>query len=417
MVEEQRPSKGLGVLVMKRANILRYFIAVLIGILIGGGVMFWIGVREPGKNTATIKLVPEIPGAMVRPAAASSLDGMRDVEDEIITAVYERISPAVVNITTTTLSYNFWMEVVPQSGTGSGFIVDEEGHILTNNHVIEDARKIEVTLSDGSKATAKLVGADPASDLAVIKIEVKLSPTYVAPLGDSSNLKVGQRAIAIGNPFGFDSTITTGVISALGRTLRTGEGSVVKNVIQTDASINPGNSGGPLINSRGQVVGINTAIFSTTSGSLGIGFAVPINTAKGVMRDLISEGRVIRPWLGLNGLDLDGSVARALRLPVSEGVMVIELVLSAPAHQAGLEIGDMRVIINREIVNVGGDVITKYNGVRVSSVDQLKDLINGSKVGDTVKLTILRNNRERTVDVKLTEKPQRLRNGSVNTYL
>jgi putative serine protease PepD len=402
---------------MKRANILKYSIAVLIGGLIGGGLIFWIGVNEPGENTATIRMVPEMPGATVRPAAASSLDDMRDVEDEIITAIYERISPAVVNITTTTLSYNFWMEVVPQSGTGSGFIVDEEGHILTNNHVIEDARKIEVTLSDGSKATAKLVGADPASDLAVIKIDKRLSSIYVAPLGDSSNLKVGQRAIAIGNPFGFDSTITTGVISALGRTLRTGEGSVVKNVIQTDASINPGNSGGPLINSRGQVVGINTAIFSTTSGSLGIGFAVPINTAKEVMRDLISEGRVIRPWLGLDGLNLDANIARSLRLTVSEGVMVTELVLSAPAHQAGLEIGDMRVIINREIINVGGDVITKYNGVKVSSVDQLKELINGSKVGDTVKLTILRNNRERTVDVKLTEKPQRLRNGSINTYL
>ena len=242
--------------------------------------------------------------AEVRPVIVSK-------DEEINIRVFEKINPAVVNIVATTLSVNFWMQVIPREGQGSGFIIDKNGYVLTNNHVVEKAQKIIVTLASGKKLSATLVGRDPTSDLAVIKIP-SAGLDEVAPLGDSDKVKVGQKAIAIGNPFGLSHTLTTGIISALNRSIMAGDNTQIDNLIQTDAAINPGNSGGPLLNSNGEVIGINTAIFSVSGGYQGIGFAIPINHAKEVATQLITSGQVARPWIGITG---DRSYGRTLGIP------------------------------------------------------------------------------------------------------
>jgi len=212
--------------------------------------------------------------------------------------LYQKLAPGVVNITSTTLEHDFFFNVVPRQGAGSGSIIDGRGYILTNHHVIEDARKLEVTLANGKKYSAKLVGSDPDTDVAVIKIEARREDLTLIPMGSSDNLKVGQKVIAIGNPFGLGQTLTTGVISMVGRTLRASSGTLVEDMIQTDASINPGNSGGPLIDSSGKMIGINTAIFSPTGASVGIGFAIPIDVARRVVNELIDKGYYSYPCLG-----------------------------------------------------------------------------------------------------------------------
>jgi S1-C subfamily serine protease len=232
-------------------------------------------------------------------APAAAAETALTQEEQIVINIYKQASPGVVHITSTTVAFDFFFNVIPQQGTGSGFFVDDRGHILTNNHVVEDARRLEVTLSDGQKVRAKLVGRDPQNDLAVLQVTLPRERLHPLKLGDSAQLQVGQMAIAIGNPFGLQRTVTRGVISSLGRDLRVdpsdARSRLMRGIIQTDAAINPGNSGGPLLNSRGEVIGINTAIFSPSGGSVGIGFAVPVNTAKRHLAQLISKGRVAHP--------------------------------------------------------------------------------------------------------------------------
>ncbi len=222
--------------------------------------------------------------------------------------LYERLAPGVVNITSTVLEHDFFLNVIPRKGTGSGSIIDSRGFILTNNHVIGNG-KLEVTLADGKKCTARLMGSDPDTDLAVLKIEVPVESMTVIPMGDSTGLKVGQKAMAIGNPFGLGQTLTTGVVSSVGRTMRAENGTLVEDIIQTDASINPGNSGGPLIDSSGKLIGITTAIFSPTGASVGIGFAIPVNTAKRIVNDLIDKGYYSYPFLGATMMNLFPDIA------------------------------------------------------------------------------------------------------------
>ena len=322
-------------------------------------------------------------------------------EEEINIKVYKDVSPSVVNITTTTLIRDFF-SIYPQKGAGSGSIIDATGYILTNYHVVEGASEITVTLYDGSKYRAGLVGVDPDNDLAIIKIKPsrKLRPVK---LGDSDSLQVGQKVYAIGNPFGLNSTLTTGIISALGRPLTTESGRVIENVIQTDAPINPGNSGGPLLDTSGRLIGINTAIFTPSGGNIGIGFAIPVNTARELIPDLIRYGKVRRPWIGIIGVPLWRELSQALGLSVNKGILVSEVVPGGPADKAGIRGGTIPVEISGTIIYLGGDIIVRMDGKPVGSMEDIKRILKGKKEGDLVRVRIVRNNRiyEKTIRVRL----------------
>lgn len=325
-------------------------------------------------------------------------------DEQINIDVFERVHPAVVNIAATTLTMNFWMQVIPQEGQGSGFIIDERGYILTNNHVVAKAQKLTVTLGDGKKVAASLVGRDLSSDLAIIQIP-KNMVSAVATLGNSDNVKVGQKAIAIGNPFGLSQTLTTGIISALNREIRGESGDTLAGLIQTDAPINPGNSGGPLLNSNGEVIGINTAIFSLSGGYQGIGFAIPINKAKEVATQLITTGRFAQPWLGISGLALTEDLARVLNVSATEGVLVVEVVQGSPAERAGLLGGNHETIIGNFRVLIGGDITLSLSGRKMTDMNVLIKEIVRHRVGDTIEMEILRDNRMTILKVLLQEKP------------
>ncbi len=325
-------------------------------------------------------------------------------DEEINIDVFEKVHPAVVNIAATTLSVNFWMQIIPTEGQGSGFIIDSRGYILTNNHVVANARRIIVTLSGGKKLSATLVGRDPASDLAVIKIPSG-SIDLIAPLGDSNDIRVGQKAIAIGNPFGLSHTLTTGIVSALNRSIMTEEDAQIDGLIQTDAAINPGNSGGPLLNSNGEVIGINTAIFSLSGGYQGIGFAIPINRAKEVATQLIISGRVARPWLGITSINITRELSEDLGLAVEEGVLIVSVMHGSPADQAGLRGGTRRIIIGGMELLIGGDIITAMDGDPIDDNEALLRLLDKMKVGQTITLRVYRDQRPIDIEVVLKERP------------
>lgn len=368
---------------MERGSFISYIIVGIISGIIGGGLIFGLlGYYQIGPKAGEISIPPQSSGG-----EGGKIEIVGSEEDIIIHA-YNTVAPSVVHITSTIFRENIFMEVFPHEGVGSGVIVSSDGYILTNNHVIEDAESIEVILPDGKEYEASLVGADPRSDLAVVKIDAEGEKLKVASLGDSDSLKVGMRAMAIGNPFRLDRTITVGVVSALNRTLRTGDGYIILHVIQTDASINPGNSGGPLINSQGEVIGINTAIFSTTGGSQGVGFAVPINTAKRVMKELIEKGRVSYPWMGISGRTLTEEIRESLDLKVSEGVLIAKVVPGSPADEAGLK---------------KNDVITHIDGQKVNSIEGLIEHLLEHEVGDEMEVNYVRENEERSVKIILGE--------------
>ncbi len=378
------------------------------------GTLLLVGVVAGLTVVATLRVLgpaaPESPGAPVRAEAPALLSpGDLTPEERIVIGVYKQVGPAVVHIASIALAYDSFFNPVPQAGTGSGFLIDEQGHIVTNNHVVEDARSLEVTLADGTKVPATLVGRDPNNDLAVIKISVPGRPLPVIPLGDSGALQVGQLAIAIGNPFGLDRTVTTGVISSLNRSLRAENRREMRGIIQTDAAINPGNSGGPLLNSRGEVIGINTAIFSPSGGSVGIGFAIPVNTAKRLIPQLIATGRVRHPWLGIAGITLSPELAQALDLPAEKGILVAQVYPRSPAARAGLQGGQRRVRVGNTILAVGGDILTAADGKPVESMDRLVAYLDDEKgVGQVVELTLRRGKETVRLSVTLGELPEQL---------
>ena len=337
------------------------------------------------------------PSMVARSAVYSS-------DEKINVDVFEKVHPAVVNIASTVLGMNFWMEVIPRQGQGTGFIIDRRGYVLTNNHVVAKAQKLTVTMASGKKIDATLVGRDPRTDLAVIRIPSG-DVESVATLGDSDKLRPGRKAIAIGNPFGLSHTLTTGIISALHRSIRTEDGNEIEDLIQTDAAINPGNSGGPLLDSNGHVIGINTAIFSLSGGYQGIGFAIPINQAKRVATQLITSGRVVRPWLGISGLSLSPSLAEGLGLGVSQGVLVVQVARGGPAHQAGLRGGDREVLIRGIRLRLGGDIITDINGTSVDDMKQLVHHVERMKVGEAADLGVMRKGFLKRIRVMLSERP------------
>ncbi|NIV37069.1 MAG: trypsin-like serine protease [Anaerolineae bacterium] len=291
-------------------------------------------------------------------------------------------------------------------GTGSGFVLDTDGHILTNNHVVEGAEQILVRFADDTIVEAELVGADVDSDLAVIRVDAPAELLRDVRLGDSSTLRVGQRAIAVGNPFGLEQTMTTGIISALGRVVRQESGFSLPQLIQTDAAINPGNSGGPLLNARGEVIGVNTFIFSSSGSSSGVGFAVPVNTVKRVVPSLIATGRYDDPWLGISGLSITPAVAEVLDLPVEQGVLLQRVVSEGPADRAGLRGNDQQVEIDGTLVPTGGDIIVAIDGVELGDMDDLIVYLAETTVGQTVTLEILREGERQSVELTLEERPE-----------
>jgi len=321
--------------------------------------------------------------------------------------VYEKVADGVVNVTSTAVQMDFFFNAFPTQGSGSGSIIDAKGHILTNHHVVANAQKLEVTLADGSKWPAKLVGSDPDSDLAVIQIDAPKEKLKTIPMGNSKNLKIGQKVLAIGNPFGLQRTLTTGIVSSLGRTIRSDVGTLIEDVIQTDAAINPGNSGGPLLNSDGEIVGINSAILSPSGGNVGIGFAVPVNTAKRVIPELLSKGYVTYPWIGATIQSLIPEIAKYLKLKIERGAMIAEVVKGGPAEKAGLKGGNEKIQVGNMIAMVGGDIVVKVDQRDVKTNDELIRYIREKKPGDTILLNVFR--KGDFVDVKLTlgERPRK----------
>ena len=364
-----------------------------IGLIIGLGA-YWAGSRY-GKPA------PRSVDAL-RLNASSSATTLDAFEAENV-RIYREASPAVANVVTRTVEYDFFFNPVPVEGAGSGFVIDTDGHILTNYHVIQGAQIIEVTLGDRSRFKAKLIGVDTRNDLALIKIDPGTRKLATLPLGDSRNLLVGQRVLAIGNPFGFQSTLTTGVVSSLGRTVQTGENTFIDEAIQTDAAINRGNSGGPLLNSHGEVIGINSAIYAPTGTTAGIGFAIPVNTARRVAEDLIKTGRVRRATLGIEGRGLWPGLAEALQIPVQQGILVERVTPGGPAAQAGIRGGTHSMLAGLQEIRTGGDVLVAWDDKPLATQMDLNLLLNRAWPGDSVTLMVIRDGKKITVPVKLGE--------------
>jgi S1-C subfamily serine protease len=294
------------------------------------------------------------------------------------------------------------------TATGSGFVIDSDGHVLTNNHVIEGANRITVKLGASEKTyEAKVIGADPATDLALLEVEAPAEQLHPLTLGHSSEMEVGDPVVAIGNPFGLDRTVTSGIVSALQRQIQAPNGFSISNVIQTDAAINPGNSGGPLINARGEVIGINSQIETGGggSGNVGIGFAIPIDTARAEIHQLETKGEVEHAFIGISGGTITPELARAVNLPVKEGVIVQTVVKGGPADKAGIEGGNTSATIDGAEVSLGGDIITEVDGKKVAGMDELVEVINGKQPGEELELTILRDGSTKTATVTLGDRP------------
>jgi putative serine protease PepD len=328
-------------------------------------------------------------------------------DEETNVRVYEQVSPGVVNITKTVLEYDFFFQPVASEGTGSGCVLDTDGNVLTNYHVIESADRLEVSLPDKTKYHAKVVGIDKQNDLAVIRlVDAPKARLHPIALGDSTALKVGQKVLAIGNPLGLQNTLTVGIVSSIGRRIKTESGDLVDNVIQTDAAINPGNSGGPLLNTAGEMIGINSSIFTIGGGNIGIGFAIPANTIRRVATELIKNGRVLRPWFGIDGYSIDEDLASELNLPVNSGILVARVYRNSSAYNAGIRgANEMALLYNQRIL-IGGDIITEIDGKPIESPKELDLMLEGKRPGDTVQVTVYRGRSKSVKPVPLLEAPR-----------
>jgi len=373
---------------------------VLLAVILAGGFFYFTTYRS-GRVGLT-DWVGHPSNIEISEAAGS--DAL-DAEEQNNITVYRKNIGSVVNITSKAVTFDFFYGLVPEEGQGSGFIIDKEGHILTNYHVIEKASQIKVTLHNRKTYTATIVGVDRSHDLAVIQIKAPdLAPMV---LGNSGNLQVGQKVYAIGNPFGLSGTLTRGIVSSI-RQVQEPDGMRIDDAIQTDASINPGNSGGPLLNMHGEVVGINTMIASSVGQSAGIGFAIPINTAKAVINDLLTSGRVRRPALGVSTIPIDPNVADQMGLASDYGLLIVQVVPGSAAESAGLRGGTERAFLGNIPIMVGGDLIVAIDGEKVEDQQELAQIMNNHRAGDTVRVTIYRGKRKMDVSVTLGEARQQV---------
>lgn len=366
---------------------------IVISLLLVGAFFYFTTYRS-----RTFRLINS-PAEKIQVTEAATNEPL-DSDEQNNISVYRKNIGAVVNVTSKAVAFDFFYGLVPQEGQGSGFIIDHDGHILTNYHVIADARQVEVTLHNRKKYRATVVGTDRSHDLAIIQIKAPdLAPMT---LGESKSLQVGQKVYAIGNPFGLSGTLTSGIVSSI-RSVQEPDGITIDEAIQTDAAINPGNSGGPLLNSRGEVIGINTMIASNSGQNAGIGFAIPINTAKAVLNDLVTLGRVRRPALGVLTIPISPDIADQLGLAADYGLLIVRVVPGGAAERAGLRGGSERAYLGNQPIMVGGDLIVAIDGQDVQDQQELSRVMNGHRAGDTIRLTIYRAKRKMEVQVTLGE--------------
>ncbi|MDR1867223.1 MAG: trypsin-like peptidase domain-containing protein [Treponema sp.] len=376
------------------------------------GVIFFIGAIVKGGGTAPQELSSQsdtLKPDLFIPVA----DIVSYTEDERNNInVYDQYNEAVVNITTETLAINWFLEpVLRDGGSGSGSIIDKRGYVLTNNHVIENANKIFINLADGSQFEGTVVGVDPENDVAVLKFSPPSSLTiHTIPFGSSDNIKVGQKVLAIGNPFAFERTLTVGIISGLGRPIRTSNQRIIRDMIQTDASINPGNSGGPLLDTQGRMIGMNTMIYSPSGGSIGIGFAIPANTLKRVVAELIEFGQVRRGWIDATVIQLFPSLVSYAKLPVNSGLLVSRTRRNGAAERAGLKQGTEAVRYGSSTFYIGGDIITDIDGMKISTLADLYSALEDNKPGERVLVKVIRDGKPIQLTVTLVERDSVLNN-------
>ncbi len=366
----------------------------------------WIEAEGGGDGTTTVAST----AALAAPVANRVSD---DEAASTIGEIYRRDGRGVAFISASgmgggpSLGGPFGQPESDGTATGSGFLIDTEGHVVTNSHVVDGAEEVSVTLgAEDTSYEAEIVGTDPATDVALLKIDAPADRLHPLALGDSTDIEVGDPVVAIGNPFGLDRTVTAGIVSALQRQIQAPNGFSISHVIQTDAAINPGNSGGPLINAAGEVIGINSQIQTGgSSGNVGIGFAVPINTARDVVGQLQEDGSVEHAFLGISGGSITPDLARTLRLPVDEGVLISEVVEGGPADQAGVKGGDSTATVEGASIKVGGDIVVAIDGKPVTEMEEVINAVNGAEAGDEMELTVRRGDAEKTLTVTLGERP------------
>jgi S1-C subfamily serine protease len=376
---------------------MKLFRPIAIAVLLVGAFFYFTTYRSGGFRTINS------PSTKVEITQAASNEAL-DSDEQNNISVYHKNIGSVVNVTSKAVAFDFFYGLVPQEGQGSGFIIDKDGHVLTNYHVIADAvssrGQVEVTLHNRKKYRATVVGMDRSHDLAVVQIKAPdLTPMV---LGDSKNLQVGQKVYAIGNPFGLAGTLTSGIVSSI-RSVQEPNGININEAIQTDAAINPGNSGGPLLNSHGEVIGINTMIASSVGQNAGIGFAIPVNTAKAVLNDLLTLGRVRRPVLGVVTIPITPDLADQLGLASDYGLLVVRVIPGSAAERAGIRGGTERAYLGNTAIMVGGDLIVSVDGQDVQDQQQLEQIMTNHRAGDTVRVTIYRGKRKIDLNITLGE--------------
>ncbi len=398
-----------------KQNFRNPFAAALLGGLVVA-VFGWIAiaagwVESDGGTTTTIE-------APLSSSVDTPTENTSDGGGNTVNAIYKEAGDGVAFIESqiepqgSSEGFNPFGEPEPEGGgsaSGSGFVIDREGHVITNNHVIEGATEVTVKLGDSERSyEAEVVGTDPGTDIALLKVDAPESEFHPLALGRSGEMEVGDPVVAIGNPFGLDRTVTSGIVSALQRNIQAPNGFSISHVIQTDAAINPGNSGGPLINGSGEVIGINAQIATGGggNGNVGIGFAIPIDTLRSELEQLKETGEVDHAYIGISGGTVTPELAKALNLPVKEGVIVQSVVKDGPADKAGLEAGDTPATVEGAEVRLGGDIITEVDGEKIAEMDELIEIIQESEPGDELQLTIVRNGDEKTADVTLGTQPK-----------
>jgi S1-C subfamily serine protease len=386
--------------------------ALLFAGLVGAAAAFGLvaALGDLGHSTTTVRMIPA--PVVAEPAAFAHSKALS------INDIYRTESPGVVQVTSTAVVHvptdpffgnPFGLPATEQQqALGSGFVIDKAGHIVTNYHVVQGARSVRVSFSDNESLKARIVGVDPSTDVAVLKVDASSRALTPLPLGNSDDVRVGDSVVAIGNPFGLDRTVTSGIVSALQRPIQAPNGFTIDHVIQTDAALNHGNSGGPLINAQGNVIGVNSQIETGSTGAqgnVGVGFAVPINTVKSVVAQLIRNGRVEHAFLGVSAKAITPQLSQIFRLPVTHGLLVQAVVHATAAAKAGLRAGRMPVVVAGESYRLGGDVIVRADGAAVGSLDRLRDTVAAMRPGETLQLEIYRGAKKLTLNVKLGRQP------------